>query len=66
MTDPSRKMRCPVWGYTLWNITAEGIDHRCKHCKGAIHHTSWAELDRIRAELAMARESETPAEKQAS
>ena len=45
---------CTTWKSTLFSIVADGIEIKCKSCRGEIHHISrerleqeWAELDRL-------------------
>lgn len=56
---------CNIWRNTLFKITVDGIEVKCKSCRGAIHIISrerleqeWIELKRLQA---MRMEQENPA-----
>lgn len=42
---------CSIWRNTLFRIVPDGLEVRCKSCRGAIHHISRARIEQTWSEL---------------
>lgn len=54
MTEkPARRqrIRCPVWNSPLLEVVEDGVEVKCKSCRGTSHLIKRAELERMWAEL---------------
>ena len=67
MTDqPTQRTRieCTTWHSPLFFVVPDGIEVRCRSCRGFVHHFKRTELERIWAEFAVQVKGATMAEKQ--
>ena len=61
MTDspaPSPCIRsvCPKWRSPLFRVVHDGIEIKCKSCRGGVHHITRESLEQAWAELAKAQQ----------
>ncbi len=57
-------MLCSVYNHPLFRVVGDGLDIRCRHCKG-IHHYSRRKLERMWDELKQAMEENAILEEKA-
>jgi hypothetical protein len=46
-TSPQMPIVCSTWRTTLFHVVPDGIEARCKSCRGTIHHISRARIEQI-------------------
>lgn len=67
MSDETQRQPivCNVWRSPLMHVVADGIEIRCKSCRGKVHRISRAQLEQTWKELNEQSQSEIFLEKQA-
>ncbi len=47
MTESDNLVTCPTWHRPLLRVVKDGIEVKCKYCKGLLHSISREEIERV-------------------
>ena len=61
--QPTQRTRieCTIWHSPLFHVVPDGLEIRCKSCRGLVHHVKRAELERIWEEFIEERKDDSMA-----
>jgi hypothetical protein len=46
-----RRVECPIWHSPLFFVVPDGLEVRCKSCRGVLHHFSREKLEKKWSEI---------------